>query len=93
MSEIIFKDLVFKPTTVGIQAKMFFDNGYGLSVVKGIGSYGYEDNLYEMAVIKGTENDWEICDDTPITDDVLGRLTEYYVTKYMREVQLLPKAK
>jgi len=74
-----FSDLNFQPHPVaagGVQAKHFFDNGYGISVVRFNGSYGYEQGLYESAVLKGTEEDWHICYDSVITDDVLGYQTE-----------------
>ena len=65
-----FNDLDFQPMKfdVGIQALINFDNGYGASVIKSPYSYGGNQDLYELAVIK----DDAICYDTPITDDVLG---------------------
>jgi hypothetical protein len=76
-----FSDLNFGPhgsfPDSGIAARHFFPNGYGVSVVQfttpfGSGSYGAQEGLYELAVLKGVEEDWKICYDTPITDDVLG---------------------
>ena len=76
-----FSDLNFGPhgsfPDTGIAARHFFPNGYGVSVVQfttpfGSGSYGAQEGLYELAVLKGVEEDWKICYDTPITDDVLG---------------------
>lgn len=94
-----FKDLVFKshPNMSGLQAVMIFDNGYGVSVVRfelpsgfGYGSYTDNEDEWEVAIIKGTEDDSDICYDTPITDDVLGHLLETHVTDIMEKVQLLP---
>lgn len=76
----------------GIQAIHIFPNGYGISVVKFPGSYGYEQGLYEVAVIKGVEENWEICCDTPITDDVIGHLNEVNVENIMEEVVKLPNS-
>ena len=91
-----FSDLNFQPHSVGngVQAKHFFDNGYGVSVVQftspyGGGSYGYEEGLYESAVLKGTEEDFEICYDTVIADDVLGHQTEEEVEVLLYEVENL----
>lgn len=89
-----FKDLVPKthpndPT--GAQAKMFFDNGYGVSVVRHAFSYGHESNLFEMAVLRGNEDGWNLTYTTPVTRDVLGNLTEDDVTLHMKEVQELPR--
>jgi hypothetical protein len=73
----------------GVQAKQFFDNGYGVSVVQFPGSYGYVEGLYEVAVIKGNEDDWELCYNTPVTDDVLGHRDERDVEIIMEEVAAL----
>jgi hypothetical protein len=69
-------------------AKQFFSNGYGVSVIAH--GYGSDDGLYELAVIKGTEGDWGLCYTTPITDDVLGWLTEADVDNYIEQVKALP---
>lgn len=57
------------------QQKIFFENGYGVSIIRGMYTYGGEEGLYELAVLKGTANSADICYDTPITDDVIGYLT------------------
>jgi hypothetical protein len=87
-----FTDLNFKPHTNypdGIAARHFFSNGYGVSVVRFPGSYGYEQDLYEVAVIKGNEDDWNLCYDTHITEDVLGHRDEQDVEIIMEEVEAL----
>ena len=67
------------------RARMTFDNEYGISVMKGIGTYGYKQNLWEVAVFhKGS-----ICYNTHITDDVLGYQTESDVTNVMKLIQEL----
>lgn len=55
----------------GIQVIFKLDNGYGISAVNH--SYSYSDqDTYEVAVLRfNSDNDWEICYNTPITDDVL----------------------
>ena len=86
-----FSDLQFNPhknyPDTGVQAKHFFDNGYGVSVVSFPGSYGFRDGLYESAVLKGTEEDWEICYDSVITDDVLGYQSEEEVEVLLHDVE------
>jgi hypothetical protein len=87
-----FSDLNFQPHHVdagGVQAKHFFDNGYGISVVRFKYSYGYEQGLYESAVLKGTEEKYEICYDSVITDDVLGYQTEEEVEDLLYKVENL----
>jgi hypothetical protein len=57
-----FGDLAFYPhgnMPDGIAARHFFPNGYGVSVVQFPGSYGYEEGLYEVAILKGLEEDWK----------------------------------
>jgi len=82
-----FNDLDFQPMQfgIGIQARINFDNGYGASVIRSLYSYGGNQDLYELAVIK----DNAIRYDTPITDDVIGYLTEDEVTKYLGQIQNL----
>ena len=93
---MIFSDLQFQPhpVAIGVQARHFFDNGYGISVVRfrgivGGGSYGYEEGLYESAVLKGTEENWHICYDSVITDDVLGHQSEEEVEVLLYEIENL----
>ena len=86
-----FSDLQFQPHSIGngVQAKHFFDNGYGISVVRFPGSYGFRDGLYESAVLKGTEEDWELCYNSVITDDVLGYQSEEEVEVLLHDVENL----
>lgn len=48
------------------------------------------DDLYwELAVIKGNKENFSLCYDTPITNDVIGHLSNSGVSKIMKEVQEL----
>lgn len=87
-----FKDLKFELKTYdgetvydGRQAKVMFANGYGASVITGYGAYGNIDAPYELAVLKGDG----LCYDTPITDDVLGHLTEEDLDRLLAEIEAL----
>lgn len=60
---------------MGYNRKEFFDNGYGVSVVQSPYSYGGCEGLYELAVLKGNKDSWNLCYDTPITSDVIGYLS------------------
>ena len=94
-----FSDLQFGPhgsfPESGIAARQFFPNGYGASVVRFTspfgfgGSYGSNEGLYELAVLKGTEDDWNICYDTHITEDVLGYQTEEQIESVLNEIEKL----
>jgi hypothetical protein len=59
-----------------------FNNGYGISIIKNNGSYGREDDLWEIAVMK----DGKCCYDTPITDDVIGWLDADEVVEYAKKI-------
>jgi len=63
----------------GVQHLYSFKNGYGASVIKHKGSYGYSAGKWELAVLKGEE----LCYDTEITDDVIGHLNDPEVDRYL----------
>jgi hypothetical protein len=71
---------------VGKQARMTFENGYGVSVVSHTYSYGGKDGLFEVAVLG---KDGNLTYDTPVTNDVIGYLTEEDVTDVLKQVQKL----
>lgn len=64
-----------------------FSNGYGASVVKHFGSYGFEDDLFELAVIYFDGNNWHLTYNTPITNDVIGYLTNDEVLELLKEIE------
>jgi len=77
----------------GIQKIYRFQNGYGASVIQFPFSRGKELNLYELAVIKFNPElpeDWGIVYDTPITDDVIGYLSDLEVDELLNKISLLP---
>jgi hypothetical protein len=80
-----FNDLTFVPSTYadGVHAMVTFDNGYGASIVKTDRSYGGKEGLYELAVLF----DGLISYDTPITNDVIGFLTEDEVTELLQKIE------
>jgi hypothetical protein len=84
----VFKQLNFQqhPAGMGEQCIVQFQNGYGASIVKGEHTYGGRDGLYEIAVFG---KDGQISYSTPITDDVLGYLTEEDVEKTLTDIKNL----
>lgn len=87
-----FNDLVFEqhinPSIKDAkQARMQFDNGYGISVLLGgEGIYSNGIDTYEVGIL---HND-ELCYDSGLCDDIFAYRTESEVTKIMEEIQQLP---
>ena len=78
----------------GVQRLYRFPNGYGASVVRftinGLpASHGSEDGLWELAVIKWNENSFALTYETPITEDVIGWLTEDDVQSTLEKIKEL----
>ena len=76
-------------------AQYFFPNGYGASIINISNESGhqlsYTDNekQYELAVLIGNIDEYEISYDTPVTDDVIGYLDIENVFKIMEEIETL----
>ena len=84
----VFQELNFQthPMGIGEQCIVQFPNGYGASIVKGPHTYGGSQGLYELAVFG---KDGEISYSTPITDDVLGHLSEQEIEKTLSDIKNL----
>lgn len=67
------------------QWKFYFDNGYGASVITGGIACCNEAQPYELAVLRHGE----LCYDTPITDDVIGYLTNDEVYDLLDRIEQL----
>lgn len=64
-----------------------FENGYGASVIQ----FDYSCR-WELAVIYFyDEDEWHLCYDTPITDDVIDGLTDEEVNDILRLIKALDK--
>jgi len=84
--DLVFEQLNDAPYMVGKKARMQFDNGFGVSVVSHTHSYGGRSGLYEVAVL---DKDGLLTYETPVTNDVIGYLSEEDVTDVMKQVQEL----
>ena len=76
---------------VGLQGLIFFPGGYGLSIVRykspfgdSYMSYTSNEDEWEVAILKGDENNWDICYDTILTNDVLGYQTKENIEEIMK---------
>ena len=77
------------------QAVYFFPNGYGVSIINIISpnevhySYSNKSHPYEVAILEGNIESFQITYDTPITDDVIGYLTLEEVYNLMKQIENL----
>ena len=89
-----FKVLHDRPLNDGHQVLLQFGNGYGASIVRGPYTYGGPAGLYELGVVafEGETDEWHLTYKTPLTDDVLGYLTEDDVVRTLTDIHNLPPA-
>lgn len=79
----------------GTQTVHKFENGYGASVVRSpnVGfwgsTYGYDEGLWELAVLKFEGEEYSLCYTTPVTNDVIGHLTEEDVIAVLAQIEAL----
>lgn len=66
-----------------------FPNNYGASVIKNEWSYGGKDGLWEVGVILFDGDNYELTYSTPITNDVLGYLTDEEVCETLEQIKNL----
>ena len=76
----------------GVQYLFRFDNEYGASVIKARGTYGYEQDLWELAVLTWDKSnngkwDYDLNYNTSITSDVLGWLTDQEIREYLQQIK------
>lgn len=75
---------------LGRQKIYRFPNGYGASVIRTKWSYTDKKSTWELAVIEFFENDeYYLCYDTPITNDVIGNLKWNQVEEYLEKIKRL----
>lgn len=86
------EEAVLNSVDTGEYAFHFYDNHYGVSVVRGPYTYGGRKGLYELAVVYMAPGDEysQLVYDTPVTNNVEGHLTPEDVTRLMAQVEALP---
>lgn len=73
-----------------------FENNYGASVIRSVFSYGYSDDLYELAVLTFYDDgilDYKVCTETEISEDVIGYLNTDEVRNYLLHISKLKRYK
>lgn len=91
-----FTEFPSRPINGGIQYVAVFPNGKGASIVRHDFSYGNDEGLWELAVLKDIKGipfddgfSFDLDYSTPITDDVLGYLTEEDVNSTLVKISEL----
>ena len=73
-----------------------FENGYGACVTKRSGGIGYDLDLWEVAIVNVIRTcigvTYRLCYDTPITNNVVGSLTDAGVVKVLGQIKGLRAA-
>ena len=94
MRKVIHEPYDARPLDSGAVQKLYrFANNYGASVVKGEHTYGGEEGLWELAVIKfRTDGEYALDYTTPITEDVEGHLTDDAVEVLLDRIEALPSS-
>lgn len=87
-TEIKEKHMARKPL-FNYKKRYHFPNGYGASVIRGKYTYGGEEDLFELAVLRGDS----LCYDSGITEDVIGHLTPKEVAQLLKRIRALPLPK
>jgi len=76
-----------RPQGLGTQDIYEFDNGYSASVVRSPYTYGGPNGLFELAVMVNGDLTYN----TPITNDVIGHLTDDGVQEILAKINALPQ--
>ena len=84
--DLFFGDISETSISGNKGANLFFKNGYGISVVQ----IAYT-RTWEVAVLKGVEEAWDICYDTSVTSDVLHCDNSHQIDDLMEKIQELDK--
>ena len=80
-------DNLFNPIERGVKYRICFPEvGYGASIIKCYGSYGYEKDLWELALLSNRDGTWTLEYAELVNDDVLGYLTDEQVNKILKYI-------
>lgn len=94
LTECKSRDINFGPfggLKPGAQYRFAFPNGYGASVIKLYGSYGYDDDLWEVALTAADTGDLLYSHD--FATDVVPACTDEDVNDLLKKIQQYPELK
>ena len=76
-------------TTNGHQWIFRFENGYGASVIKNLGSYGYDDDLFEIITVHYIDGPdfYELCHIIKEIPSPMGYLTNEQVMQCLQKIK------
>lgn len=81
------------PEVSGDATRYFFPNGWGASIIRHRFSYGGRRGDFEMAVLKGNIDDWDLDFDNPVCNgDVIGHLDFFEVANALSLISKFPQA-
>lgn len=66
-----------------------FKNDWGASIIYHQGSYGYEQGLVELGIVRWFGDKYMLSYDTYLTDDVLGDLTQEQAKLILQKIKEL----
>ena len=76
----------------GVHYWVYIDDQYKVSIIKKYGSYGYDKDLWEIALLRDRGGEWDMVAlevDFELFDDVIGYLTEsevnYWIEKFYKK--------
>lgn len=79
----VLDDFLFEGKLPGVHYYVYLNDLYKVSIIKRYGSYGYEDDTWEIALIYNNNQMVSISEDFDLFDDVIGYLTEEKVNKWI----------
>lgn len=78
-------DNMINPNDKGVMYKLYFPSVcYGASIIKHFGSYGYEDDLWELALLTKKDGEFKLCYKEIVDYDVLGFLNDKEVNEVLK---------
>ena len=86
--DLVFGDISETSISGNKRAKLFFKNGYGISVLFHQ-NQSKDHYQYEIAVIKGVEEAFDICYNTSVADDIIRCDKSREIDDLMKEIQEL----